>query len=448
MAAGQGSGYKDTWLWNLGFSAYWFATSYKWFVLLLIVLPGQVEHILELEAIAKNLDPQAIKEYVDSNRDGRWGMVFLIGALWATVGPALFGGLSDRLRTKWGHRQPFIAIGAALTAVALMFLAQAGSFWMLVVGFLLLQFSDDVGTGPYSAMVPEIVPEERRGRASSIMSMLQLLGQLFSGIIAIVLMLMLGSQEAVYPIYIGIAAVNIACAVVTLVTVRKVRPAERKVEKRPPFFAQWVKPFKSADFRWVWITRFINALGFYLVVEFLRYFMESAYSSFALFGYVLPGETHDDRAAKATIVLALVLALTGACGAGFSSKYADKWGRKPLIYASGVIVFCALIPFAFIRDFTTAFFFAGLFGLGYGLYLSADWALVSDVVPDKAAAGTDMGVWQMSISSVQIVAGGLGALIGILNTQNKDSGYMSGIILAGCLFLLSTVLVRQVKGSR
>jgi len=111
-------------------------------------------------------------------------------------------------------------------------------------------------------------------------------------------------------------------------------------------------------------------------------------------------------------------------------------------------VFCALIPFAFIRDFTTAFFFAGLFGLGYGLYLSADWALVSDVIPDKQAAGTDMGVWQMSISSVQILAGGLGTVIGIMNMQSKDLGYMSGIILAGCLFLLSTVLVRQVKGSR
>ena len=417
-------------------------------MLLLILLPGQVVTVLESEATAIGLTGDALQEYVVRNQDQRWGLVIFFGALWATVGPALFGGLSDRYRSKWGHRQPFIAIGAAITAVALMFLAGASAYWMLVVGFLLLQFSDDVGTGPYSAMVPEIVPEERRGRASSIMSMLQLLGQLASGAVAVVLMYSVGADAAVYPVYVGVAAVNIACAVVTLVTVRNVRPRQEAEETKESFFGKWIQPFKSADFRWVWATRFINALGFYLVLEFLRYFMEAAYTSYQLFGFTIPGETQEDQAVTATLALALTLALTGAFGAGFASRYADRWGRKRLIYASGVIVFCALVPFAFVRDLTLAWFLAALFGIGYGLYLSADWALVSDVIPNKDSAGTEMGVWQMSISSVQIVAGGAGVLVGILNARGGNLGYMAAIILAGCLYLLSTILVRQVKGSR
>jgi MFS family permease len=198
----------------------------------------------------------------------------------------------------------------------------------------------------------------------------------------------------------------------------------------------------------VWFTRFINALGFYLVVTYLQYYLLTAFATYTLFGWTVPGGTKEDAAQTATLLLALTLALTGAASSVYAAKKADKVGRKPLIYASGVIVFCALVPFAFTRELTTAFFLAVLFGVGYGLYLSADWALVSDVLPNKDAAGSDMGVWQMSISSVQLVAGAAGAMIGYLNARSANTGYMVAIVLSGALFLLSTVLVRQVKGSR
>ncbi|HXH62398.1 MAG TPA: MFS transporter [Fimbriimonadaceae bacterium] len=442
------SGYKNTWLWNLGFSAYWFATSWKWFVVLLIVLPAQVKLVLTNQFIAAGNTAEAAARLADGVKDARWGWVIGIGAVWAVFGPAIFGGLSDRIRTKWGHRQPFIAIGAAMTAVALITLGGAHAYWMLVAGYLFLQVSDDVGTGPYSAMVPEAVPEEHRGKASSIMSMLQLLGQLGSGIVAIVLVRLNGLEAAISAIYLGVASVNIACAIVTLITVRKVRAGEVHADSKEPFLKQWIRPFRSPDFVWVWVTRFINALGFYLVVEFLQYFIGGAYKQFVIFGFSLPGDTHADQASTATLLLALTLALTGAIGAGVASRFADRWGRKRLIYTSGVIVFCALVPFAFARDLTQAFYLAVVFGVGYGLYLSADWALVSDVVPNKDAAGSDMGVWQMSISSVQLVSGLAGWAIGSLNKSSPLLGYMSAIVFAGCLFLLSTVLVRQVKGSR
>lgn len=449
MATGQGSAYKDTWLWNLGFSAYWFATSYKWFVLLVIVLPLQVVGVLTAEGIAQGMTPEDAEAWVESIKDERWGIVLMVGALWATVGPAIFGGLSDKLRTKWGHRQPFIAVGAALTAIAVAFLADASAYWILIVGYLFLQFSDDVGTGPYSAMVPEIVPEECRGRASSIMSMLQLLGQLASGGVAIGISMAGGDNiDVIKTLYLGVGSVNIVCALVTLYTVRKVRAGEVHTDAKEPFFKRWIRPFKDADFRWVWFTRFLNALGFYLVVEFLLYFLTSAYTSFELFGWTLPGDDFEGQATQATLMLALTMALFGAIGAGIASRYADKIGRKPLIYASGVIVFCTMLPFAFVRDFTTAWIIVALFGVGYGLYIAADWALVSDIVPNKDAAGSDMGVWQMSISSVQILAMPAGYAINYFNRLSKDTGYMGAIILAGCLYLVSTILVRQIKGSR
>jgi hypothetical protein len=72
---------------------------------------------------------------------------------------------------------------------------------------------------------------------------------------------------------------------------------------------------------------------------------------------------------------------------------------------------------------------------------------VSDVLPDKDASGKDMGVWQSSSSSVQILAGGFGTVIDAVNRQQFGLGYTAALLGAACMFFTSTVLVRQVKGS-
>lgn len=437
------TGYKDTWLWNIGFSAYWFATSFKWYILLLVVIPGQVVEIVRAEAVQSGLTLAQADAYAETVKNTKWGMVVLIGAIWALFGPMIFGGWSDRMRSKFGHRQPFIAFGAALTVIALLFLADAKSYWVLVVGYLLLQFSDDVGTGPYSAMVPEIVPEQNRGRASSVMSMLQLLGQIGSAVSALVVYSVIKDPTAALKtVYLGVGTVNALCALWTLWTIRAVRPESDTPNEREFFLRQWLRPFKQRDFVWVWFTRLLSALSFFLVTTYIRNFLTDAYSSFALFGKDLGG------AGMAVNVLGLTMSLSGAFGSIYAAKNADRLGRKKLIYVAGFMIFCVMVPFAFVRDYTVAWVLAALFGAGYGLYLSADWALVSDIIPNKSAAGVEMGVWASSIVSVQLLSGGYGRVIDYLNQRAQHAGYMSAVIIAGCLFLVSTLLVRQVKGSR
>lgn len=431
------SGYQNTWLWNLGFSAYWFATSWKWYILLLVVIPGQVVDVITSEAVQRGLTPEAAAQYALDFKNGKWGLVVLIGAVWALFGPMIFGGWSDKLRSRFGHRQPFIAAGAALTVIALAVLADANAYWVIVLGYLLLQFSDDVGTGPYSAMVPEIVPEENRGRASSVMSMLQLLGQIGSAVTALIL----GDVKL---IYLGVGLVNLLCALWTVWTIRGVRPLESEEEepKKEFFLTTWIKPFKQRDFVWVWFTRLLSALGFFLVTQYILNFLTDAYSSYVFFGQDL------GDAKMAVNVLGLTMSLTGAFGAMYAAKHADRLGRKRLIYVAGVVIFLVMVPFAAMRDFTIAWSLAAVFGAGYGLYISADWALVSDVIPNKKAAGVEMGVWASSVVSVQLLSGMAGMGIDYLNKKATHAGYMSAIVVAGCLFLASTMLVKQVRGSR
>lgn len=408
-------------LWYAGLSAYWFATSYKWFILLLVVLPGQVNDIVP-----------------GGEKNTAWGMVFMIGAIWAVIGPSVFGYLSDRSGSGSGRRRPFIAIGAGATVIALAVLAQADQLWMLVVGYLLLQVSDDVGTGPYSALIPDAVPESDRGKASGWMGFMQLAGQFCSAIVGNYL-------GSVLFIYVGIAVVNVLCALWVLALLKGVDVVEVREGKSraslAEFFRGWTTPWASADFRWVWVTRFLNALGFYMVQPYLRNYLEDVVKDFRVFGV----SVGDGQAA--TMVIGLTISVFGAVGAAWAAKASDRIGRKRVIYLGGSLMAAVLIPIALIPNYTVIWCLALGFGFGYGAYLSADWALVSDVLPDKAAAGKDMGVWQSSISSVQILAGGFGRVIDWGNRLQFGLGYSMTLAGAAVVFFLGTVLVRKVKGS-
>ncbi len=423
--------FKDRVGWYLGVSAFWFATSFKWFIVLQLI-PGLVRDVAP-----------------GGTGNLWWGRIAGVGAIEAMIGPALFGYLSDRTRSRWGRRRPFIAIGAALTAAALVFLAGANSLWMFFVGYIFLQISDDIGTGPYAAIIPDLVPEERRGKASGIMSQLQL----FAQIVAAVAGLMLGSALL---IFLTIAVINIVCAVIVLMTVRE-RQTDfvartvllSEADKAPGLAAklargmgEWAAPWRSLDFRWVWFTRFLNALGFYIILNYVPNYLKDSVRTFDLFGFRL------DDSFRASLVISLTLSLSGAISAVCGGPLADRIGRKRVILYSGWLMFLTLIPFALIPSYRVILALAPFFGIGYGAYLSASWALAADVLPSKEDAAKDMGIWQMSVAAPQVVAGFVvGLLIHLGNQQRMGLGYTVAFLFAAVAFLIGSILVNRVKGS-
>jgi MFS family permease len=418
--------------WQLGLSAYWFATSMKWFILLNAILSAQVERLVP-----------------GGEKGQAWGSVVMVGALWAIIGPALFGYLSDRTRSRYGKWRPYLAVGSGLTVVALMTLAGAHQLWVIVIGYLLLQLSDDIGTGPYSALIPALVPEEQRGRASGVMGLLQLLAQVGGGILAFLL------QGKIAAIYMALALVNVVCAAITLMVVR-----DKMVLTRTPgggFLQGWIAPWRSPDFRWVWLTRFLNALGFYLVLIYLRYYLIDVVRDFHFFGLNLapaPPEIADPQralqhsATLAVFELALLISVVGAASAIIGGRLADRIGRKRVLYLAGAIMTAVLPPFVLFPSFTLILCLAVLFGIGYGAYQSASWALVSDVMPSKEDLAKDMGIWQASIATPQIFSGAAGALVDYGNRLEHGFGYTFTFLFAGFSFGLGTILIRKIRGSR
>jgi len=66
-------------------------------------------------------------------------------------------------------------VGTLLDVVFLAIVGMATSYWMLLMGIVLLQFSSNIAHGALQGLIPDLVPEDRRGRASSVKAIMELL---------------------------------------------------------------------------------------------------------------------------------------------------------------------------------------------------------------------------------------------------------------------------------
>src|SRR5512143_358131 len=89
------------------------------------------------------------------------------------VQPAV-GIISDRSTSRFGRRRPFILFGALLDLVFLAAIGLSWNYWSLLVAVLLIQFSSNISHGPLQGVIPDIVPEDQRGRASAVKALFEL----------------------------------------------------------------------------------------------------------------------------------------------------------------------------------------------------------------------------------------------------------------------------------
>lgn len=112
-----------------------------------------------------------------------YGTVMAVYAVLDAIDNPILGHLSDRTRTPWGRRRPWLVVGAVILAAALV-----GFFWApstldglaLVAWFaffaILCEAADSMYAANYNALLPELFPaEHQRAGANSLRQAFQLL---------------------------------------------------------------------------------------------------------------------------------------------------------------------------------------------------------------------------------------------------------------------------------
>jgi len=426
-------------------SSYWFATNFLWGALLEIMLPAEVRHIApHLRAI---------------------GLPALegVGALIALVVPLIAGALSDRCVSAFGRRRPFIVVGVAINIVGLGLVALAyhmakpipaehgGGYFALftdpgylsfLAAFMVVQFGNNVATASYSGIIPDLIPAEQRGAASGWMAMQSQAGTLF-GVLGSGLVLSHAPESIKYAV---LAAVLILAALITVLGIK-----ETPLPHNPPpihwgdyLRSLWIDPKKYPDFAWVWLTRFLVMMGFYAISPFINY-------------YLIDVIKIEDPGKSAGYVMGLVL-LAATISGYLGGVLSDRLGRKRMVYFANGAMAVVVLGFIFCRNLEQVLLVGVLFGLGYGAYISVDWALGTDVLPSKVDAGKEMAVWHIAMTLPQSITGPIaGFLIAMFGMTefHKDgetifhysvTGYTAVFVLSSICVAAGALLLRNVRG--
>lgn len=193
-------------------------------------------------------------------------------------------------------------------------------------------------------------------------------------------------------------------------------------------------PRRDPDFAWVLLTRLVMMMGIYTVQDFLQFYMRDAVKV-----------AHPEQQTTNFIIILSLTSLVSALGAGWIS---DRFGRKRIVYISGT--FMALVGLIFIVTQSLPIVLAAgaIFGLGYGAYVSVDWALVADVLPSHRNYARDMGVWNISLSIPQVIAPVIGGPLidSFTHAGQPVLGFQILFAMSIAYCIIGTITVRYIRG--
>ncbi|NML52621.1 MFS transporter [Streptomyces sp. R302] len=346
-----------------------------------------------------------------------------VGAVVSLVANPLFGALSDRTASRYGRRTPWIVAGTAAGAPALLFLGAADAVWTLFLGWCLVQLTLNAAFAAVTAAVPDRVPRAQRGTVGGWLGAAQLLGVVAGT----------GLAAAAG----GVGAGYAACAVFTLLGVApyvlrhpdlRLAEADRPAWSWRGFLAGFrLSPRAHPDLAWAWLTRFLVNLGNALVLLYLYYYLRDL--------------LHHPDPETGVLVLTAVNGVTLLATVVVGGVRSDRVGRrKPFVLWSGVLMAAATGLLAGWQTWPGALVAAALLGVGFGIFTSVDFALMTDVLPKAADRGKDLGVVNIANSLPQVAAPALAAPL-----VNHLGGYRTLYAVAAAVGLLGAVLVRRIR---
>ncbi len=442
------------------------------------------------------IQPLLIQRFATPEQQGTfYGNMRLYSLMVALLIQALAGMLSDRSMSKLGKRRPYILIGTLLNVVALVAIGASPTYWFLFAWVVFSQVASNIAHGATQGFIPDLVPEDRRGRFSGIKAVMELLPVIVIGFTIGKLL----ANEELWPAI----SVQIALLLFAMIVAMFVREKPRTDKPDPldwkPFgrlvamtlvfmvaillsgeVVQWigsrisssspvtthlltmglvglagmlvavvlgvwgsvqisigsVAARKNPSFTWWVINRLAFLVGANNLSTFAIYFIQGR------LGY----ESYQAAGPAATLKIVVgVLILLFAFPSGYLS---DRIGRKMLLGISGVLAAIGTVILLLSPSLTVIMIGGCVVGAAIGMFFTTNWALGTDIVPKKDA-GKFLGISNLAGAGAGAVGAYIGGPIADYFTgnfpQTPGLGYMLIFAIYGALFLVSSIVLVKVQ---
>jgi MFS family permease len=195
----------------------------------------------------------------------------------------------------------------------------------------------------------------------------------------------------------------------------------------------YVNPRKNPDFAWAFASRFMFVLAYAFLVTYQAYYLLEKIGSAKA---EVPQQIFLGTLVQSVVVVAASL---------IGGKLSDRTGRRKIFVLTASVVYgVAMFVIAVASNFSGFLVGMAIGGLGFGIYVAVDLALVVDVLPDKDNAAKDLGVFNMAGALPFSIAPGIAPAI--LAVGGGSYGVLYGV--AGVCAIVGAVTILPVKRVR
>ncbi|MCE5257672.1 MAG: MFS transporter [Chloroflexi bacterium] len=281
----------------------------------------------------------------------QFSLILTIYAFIDALDNPVYGYLSDRTRTRWGRRRPWLVIGTPLLVLGLIafysppaFLAGQSLLGYAMLFYILTGTLDSVINANYGALFPELFrTDQERAATNALRQAFQLVAMIIS--IALTPMVTSAIGFSLTAVIYGI----LGGAVILYMTFTAHESKEIEAQQRPKLWDSLKSLFINKKF---WIAGFANA--FYSAAMSLVLASTTFYVKYAL----------NLSSGQSTFLLAAVLIIAIACVAVWS-WLVRRFTLMPVWRAALIALAIAFIPLYFANSLWTAVAASALVGFGF-----------------------------------------------------------------------------------
>lgn len=391
------------------------------------IVPVNIVIYLIVGAVPGVLLPLQVQAIDEASKAVNLAIITGVGAAAAIVASPLIGLLSDRTRSRFGRRSPWMLAGALVTGLSLVGMGFADGVAQLLIGWIVVQIALNLMISPLTALLPDRVPAAVRGVFSTLAGLGLILGNLGGNV--------LGSAfakniQGAYLIIPGLVIVVVALFVVLSPDTSSRDQVNEPFSLRIFLKTFWVSPRKHPDFAWGFAARITLFAGYYLIIGYQLYVLQD---------YIGLG----DKAVEAVPLLSLVSVVFILIALAISGPLSDRIGRRrPIVIAASLIMAVGMVVPLLMPTLLGMIFFIAISGFGFGAYLSVDQALMSEVLPSEQSFAKDLGVLNIAVTLPQTIGPFLGGALVVL------FGYASLFPVGVVLAIIGAICIVPIRSVR
>jgi MFS family permease len=378
--------------------------------------------------------PNQIQNIAPEHKAQTLGIVFAITSVFSTITTPVAGALSDRTRTRFGRRTPWILFGSLIGGSALTLVPSTNNLVIITTFWVIATITLNSMQPAITTIIADRFSPAERGSASGVVGAAMTAGvsagTIYGGLMA--------EQLTIAYALLG-AAIILVCLTFVLLNPEPNTPLQPPAPFRFGEFMRsfWIDPRIHPDFGWAFLGRFTTYMGYQGVLTYLLYILQDHIG--------LTQANANQMIARLSLVTLVALAASGLLSGWFS----DRIGRrKPLVFLAGLAMAAAIASPLVSATIAGMYVYAVLIGLGYGAFMSVDLALMTEVLPVRESGnesvGKDLGLLTTAINIPQILSPVLAAWL--LSMTGNDYPLLfvvsATFVLAGAFFVLPIRTVR------